>query len=116
MIYKLLLAPEWSAAKNQPEFKGSSNDLSDGFIHCSSARQVPLIAANYYSHIPNLVLLEIDPARLPQPPRWEKASNGELYPHLYSALPLTAVSRVWELVCEADGHVFPDELFRTDKP
>lgn len=40
VIYKILPASEWEAAKAVGEFKGSAVDLRDGFIHTSSRPQV----------------------------------------------------------------------------
>jgi uncharacterized protein (DUF952 family) len=47
-----------------------------------------------------LLLLEIDPDRLREPPVEEvgNAETGETFPHLYAALPVEAVVAVTELL------------------
>jgi uncharacterized protein (DUF952 family) len=47
----------------------------------------------------------------PQPIQWEVARNGELFPHLYDALPFSAVHRIEHLPIGTDGrHVWPKDL------
>jgi uncharacterized protein (DUF952 family) len=46
---------------------------------------------------------------LAAPLKWEVSRGGDLFPHLYGALPVTAVRRVVDLPLGADGrHVFPE--------
>ena len=40
LIYKILGAAEWRAAETAGVFRGSGVDLSDGYIHFSTAAQV----------------------------------------------------------------------------
>jgi glutathione S-transferase len=66
-----------------------------GFIHASYSHQVPATFERFYRDAGALVLLVIDPNRLEQAGvvvRPEPApESGELFPHLYGALPLEAV-------------------------
>jgi len=68
-----------------------------GFIHLSAAHQVGATAARFYADLPagTLLLLVVDPQRLAAAGlavRWEPApASGELFPHLFGALPLQAV-------------------------
>jgi len=110
-IYKLFHASEWASTQAQSHFKGSPVDQSDGFIHFSTAAQVQETAAKHFAGIPDLVLAEVDPAHLGQPLKWETSRGGKLFPHLYAALPLSAVTRIWNLSLCPDGrHKFPDRL------
>ena len=51
-----------------------------------------------------IVLLEIDPARLPEGAlRWEVSRGGDLFPHLYADLPATAVLRATPAPLDENG-------------
>lgn len=72
----------------------------EGFIHCSSREQWPVVRRSFYADYPEtLLLLEIDPSRLTEPPVEEVGNpeTGETFPHLYAALPADAVVAVTEL-------------------
>lgn len=104
MVYKLLRAAEWAAAKAAGVFTGSEADKADGFIHLSTASQVRGTAEKYFAGESGLVLAEVDPARLEAPLRWEVSRGGAEFPHLYGDLPLDAVRRTWRVP------PFPDEI------
>jgi uncharacterized protein (DUF952 family) len=111
MIYKLFHGAEWDAAQAEPRFTGSPVDIKDGFIHFSTAAQAAETAARYFAGESGLVLAEIDPSRLDAPLKWEPSRGGALFPHLYGALPLSAVIRTWVLPLGPDGrHAFPPDL------
>ena len=105
-IYKIAPVTLWREAVAQGAFTGSPVDVKDGFIHFSTAAQVPTTAARHFSGASDLVLVAIATAGLDL--RWEPSRGGDLFPHLYEALPLTAVQWVKPLPLDAGGrHVFP---------
>lgn len=107
-IFHICRREEWQAATVQGVYRGSSQDVGDGFIHFSTGAQVAASAAKHRAGQSDLVLLTVDPAHLGPALRWEPARNGQLFPHLYVALPLEAVLRVDDLPLGRDGrHVFP---------
>ena len=106
-LYHLALRGEWAEARRAGSYRRSTRGRSlaeVGFIHLSAAHQVEATAQRFYADLPSgeLVLLSIDPQRLasaglkvvyePAPP------SGELFPHLYGALPLEAVLLAQPLV------------------
>lgn len=108
-IYRIVSRAEWAAAQSAGSFAGAAHDIRDGFIHFSTVRQVAETAAKHYAGQHDLLLLYVDIAALVAPLKWEAARGGDLFPHLYGALPVTAVRRVADLPVGADGrHVFPD--------
>ena len=107
-IYHICRAEEWTRAEASGSHAGSSQDAADGFIHFSTAAQVAESAAKHRAGQSGLVLVMVDPGRLGAALKWEPSRGGQLFPHLYGALPLEAVLRVTPLPLGADGrHVFP---------
>jgi uncharacterized protein (DUF952 family) len=65
-------------------------------------------ALRHFSGQDALLLVAVDPDALGSELRWEKSRGGELFPHLYSPLPLSAVRKVERLPLDAGGgHAFP---------
>jgi uncharacterized protein (DUF952 family) len=99
---------EWEAALASDVYAGSSQDLSDGFIHFSTADQLPESARRHRAGQSGLVLLAVDAQMLGDTLRWEASSRGMLFPHLHGQLPTSAVHWVRDLPCGADGlHILP---------
>ncbi len=108
-IFHLTPRPFWEEALGRGVYRGRGDDLKDGFIHCSSAAQVEASAARHCAGQADLLLLTLAPARLGPALRWEAAKNGELFPHIYGALPIGSVLRSEPLPLGPDGrHRFPD--------
>ena len=60
---------------------------AEGFVHCSYEEQVDGVAAAFYGDVEDLVLLRIDPARVPAE---IKVEGG--FPHVYGPIPVDAVT------------------------
>lgn len=108
-IYKIVPASLWQSARAKGLFEGAPVDLADGFIHFSTAAQAAETAAKHFAGQADLLLVAIDGASLGKALVYEPSRGGQLFPHLYGALPLDAV--LWEksLPLGADGrHVFPE--------
>jgi len=102
-IYHMCLRAEWEAAVRSGTYAGSSQDREDGFIHFSTAEQLPESARKHRKGQPGLVLLAVDPHLLGDALRWEPSRGGALFPHLYAALPVAAVRKVWDAPLDAQG-------------
>jgi uncharacterized protein (DUF952 family) len=108
MIFKIVPASLWAAAEATGQFTGSPVDLADGFIHFSTPAQAPETAARHFAGQEGLLLAAIDVDSLGVELRWEPSRGGDLFPHLYGALPLSAVAWVKPLPLGKDGrHRFP---------
>jgi uncharacterized protein (DUF952 family) len=106
IIYKIAPAALWREAVEKGSFSGSPIDLEDGFIHFSTAAQAHATAAKHFAGAADLVLVAIATGGLDL--KWEPSRGGDLFPHLYAALPMTAVQWVKPLPLGANGrHVFP---------
>jgi len=107
-IYKICDSAAWQAAERVGEFAGAPVDLADGYIHFSTADQVKETAARHFAGQRDLVLVSVDADALGPALKWEPSRGGALFPHLYGALPLTAVRWTKPLPLGPDGrHVFP---------
>ncbi len=107
-IYKISLRAAWQQAEATGVFTGAPVDRADGFIHFSTAGQVRETAAKHFAGQSDLVLAAIDAATLGAALKWEPSRGGALFPHLYGALPMSAVRWTKPLALGADGaHLFP---------
>ena len=106
MILHICPRDAWAKAVAAGTYEGDTL-ATQGFVHCSTEEQVHLPATALFRGRTDLILLEIDEARLPVPVIWEEGDpphpDGLFFPHLYAALPVTAVVAVHEYRPEADG-------------
>jgi uncharacterized protein (DUF952 family) len=109
-IYKICEREAWRAAEADGAFRGSDVDLRDGFIHFSAAAQVAGTAAKHFAGQPGLVLVAVDGDALGPALKWQRSRGDDLFPHLYAALPLSAVRWARPLPDEIDGRRVLPEL------
>jgi uncharacterized protein (DUF952 family) len=101
-VYKICTKSEWLEAKEKNQFIGSKKDLADGYIHFSGEAQVEGTLKNFYIKQKNLILLKVVTLKLNHL-IWEQASDGNMFPHLYSALDISNVIDVFEIILKNDG-------------
>jgi len=108
LVFKIFRRPEWDQLRNQGETLGAPVDLTDGYIHLSTAAQVTETAARHFAGESDLVLVALDTDALGADLRWEPSRGGQLFPHLYR--PLRSGDVVWDksLPLGATGHIFPE--------
>jgi uncharacterized protein (DUF952 family) len=108
-IYKICPASAWREAERQGVYRGSADDIRDGFIHFSLPAQVAETAKKHFFGQTGLFLIEVDADALDDALRWEPSRNDELFPHLYGELDLGTVTGVLELRARSDGtHDIPE--------
>jgi uncharacterized protein (DUF952 family) len=109
-IYKICPETLWREAERDGVFRGTPNDLRDGFIHFSTAAQLAETARKHFAGQDGLLLICIDSDSLGPALTWEPSrGRSERFPHLYGELPLTAVERAVPLPLGDDGlHVIPE--------
>ena len=109
-IYKICTKEEFLEAKKKKQFIGSKKDLEDGYIHFSSEEQVKGTLKKYYLNKNNLILLKVDTLNLNHL-LWEQASDGNMFPHLYSILDMSNVVEELEIFLGDDGsHLLPNNF------
>jgi uncharacterized protein (DUF952 family) len=110
-IYKIVPRRLWSEAITTGTFLGSPLDMADGFIHFSTALQVRETAAKHFAGVADLVLVAVPASVLGTALKWEPSRGGDLFPHLYSPLPVEHALWVKPLPIGQDGrHMFPEGL------
>lgn len=110
LIYKILRAAEWQALCEQGETAGAPVDVTDGFIHFSTADQARETAAKHFAGEDDLVLAAFDADALGAELKWEVSRGGALFPHLYA--PLRHADVIWSepLPLRNGVHRFPEGL------
>jgi uncharacterized protein (DUF952 family) len=102
-IYKICERAAWQAAESAGLYRGSALDIRDGFIHFSTAAQAGETATKHFAGQTDLMLIAVDSNALGPALKWETSRGGDLFPHLYAALPLAAVRWARPLPDEIGG-------------
>lgn len=110
LIYKIFRADEWAALDAAGETAGAPIDLSDGFIHFSTAAQATETAAKHFAGVDGLILAALDADALGGALKWEPSRGGALFPHLYRVLKRAEVLWAKPLPLSDGAHVFPVEM------
>ncbi len=100
-ILHIATAADWADAVAAGEYRVSTLGVTideEGFIHASTPEQVQPTASRFYADVTDpLVVLVLSTEVLEAggvPIRFEDAGSGELFPHLYAALPVALVDEV----------------------
>ena len=102
LIFKIVPRAEWEAQSG--DYHGSAHDKADGFLHFSTAEQLPETLRLYYAGQDDLMLVAVDSTALGPALKWEhSASRGEDFPHLYGALNCDAMKWARPLLRKTDG-------------
>ena len=109
-IYKILRPAEWAELPARGETAGAPVDVADGFVHFSTAAQLPGTAAKHFAGEDGLILAAVDTGALGDALRWEVSRGGAEFPHLYAALRRDDVTWHAPLPLVDGVHVFPADL------
>lgn len=111
LVYKICPASLWREAEAAGRFDGAAVDLTDGFIHFSTGRQLRETAAKHFAGQSDLLLIAVDGDRLGAALRYEPSRGGALFPHLYAPLDPRVVRWVVPLAEGRDGNpVIPEDI------
>lgn len=103
--YKVLTAPQMAQLEADGVFKGAPVDLADGYIHLSTEAQLTETVDKHFAGQADLHVAAIDLAALGDAVKWEPSRDGQLFPHIYADLPLSAVVAYSPLERDEDGKV-----------
>jgi len=102
-IYKILPRALWQAARAAGRFDGAAIDLTDGYIHFSTADQAQETARRHFHGQADLVVLAVETDTLGPALKWEPSRGGQLFPHLYGPLDTAQVTDVTEAPLDGAG-------------
>ena len=105
-VYKICTKSEWQEAKSKGQLTGSKKDLEDGYIHFSGDDQVAGTLQKFYKNQNDLILLKVDTLKLDHLV-WEQASDGNMFPHLYSSLEVNNVIEEFKISIKNEKHILP---------
>jgi uncharacterized protein (DUF952 family) len=107
LIYKILTKAQWQEAQVAGVFMGSEVDLTDGYIHFSTGAQAQETARRYFCGQSDLMVLAVETEALSPDLMsaliWEPSRGGDLFPHLYRPLPVSAVRDALAVSLDEEG-------------
>lgn len=103
LIYKIASAEVAAAARDSGTFTGMPIDRKDGFIHFSTAAQLPQTLSLHFRGQGDLVLMAIRSRDVGGTLRWEPSRGGQLFPHVHGDFPMSAVAWTAPIAVAADG-------------
>ncbi|SFG63118.1 DUF952 domain-containing protein [Sulfitobacter dubius] len=110
LIFKIFRADEWAALRKVGATDGAPIDVTDGYVHFSTAEQAEETAAKHFKGEDGLFLLAVDSDALGEALKWEPSRGSALFPHLYRQLTLEDVVWAQPLPLVDGAHEFPAGL------
>lgn len=111
LIYKIFRADEWQVLEGAGETVGAPIDVTDGYIHFSTAAQVQETADKHFAGVAGLILAAVDTDALGDALRWEVSRGGAKFPHLYAMLQRDQVVWAKPFPLGPEGrHLLPPEV------
>jgi uncharacterized protein (DUF952 family) len=108
LIFKVLTADQWDEIQREGWFEGAPVDLADGYMHFSTAAQLPETLAKHFAGESGLVVAAADTDALDDALKWEPSRGGDLFPHLYRGFFLAEIAWTEPLLLDTgDRHVLP---------
>lgn len=105
VAYKVLTAEQMAELEADGTFAGAAVDVADGFVHLSTSAQLAETIDKHFAGQEDLHIAAVDLEALGEAVRWEPSRGGALFPHVYAALPLSAVIAYGPLERHDDGSI-----------
>lgn len=112
LVYKIATEAAFAPSRSAATFSGMPIDAADGYMHFSTAVQLPETLRLHFAGQDGLVLLAIRTADLGDRLVWEPSRGGALFPHLYGGpLPISTIAWETPLSVAVDGScILPEEV------
>jgi uncharacterized protein (DUF952 family) len=95
-ILHITTPADWAAAQQAGVVRPPSLD-TEGFVHCSTPAQLDTTLDRHFRGAGPLLVLVLDPDAIAPDLRWEEGHPGEVFPHVYAPIALSAVTAVDEV-------------------
>ncbi len=92
-IYKIVDAKHWQKAQGEINLPPMPIDEADGYFHFSTHAQLAKTLELYFAGQKDVAILAVEVAPLAQKIKWEPSRGGDLFPHIYAELPMSAIVR-----------------------
>lgn len=102
--YKVLTADQMAALETG-SFAGAPIDLTDGYIHLSTAGQLDETVDKHFAGQSDLHVAAVDLDAQGDTLKWEPSRGGQLFPHIYGPLLLETVIAYGPLERDNQGKV-----------
>ncbi len=121
MILHITSKQEWLDAQARGEYVAPSL-TSEGFIHCSTDKQILNVANAFYRGRTDLVVLSLDETRIRSEVKWEapagppaeNISEADLFPHVYGPINLDAIASVLDFQPDSETGLFTSQSFSSN--
>lgn len=110
MIYKIFRQSEWQTLRTAGETTGAPIDVTDGYVHFSTATQAAETAAKHFANLDDLFLIACDSDAMGEALKWEISRGGAEFPHLYRVMAMSDVVWAQPLPLVDGAHQFPAGL------
>lgn len=101
LIFKVCHVGDWEKPEHAHAYQGSQKDSEDGFLHFSTAEQLPETLAKYYADAEKVWVIAVATTPLGTALKYEPSRNGEMFPHLYA--PLSYENVKWAKIISRDA-------------
>lgn len=105
VAYKVLTSGQMASLEDEGVFAGAPIDLADGYIHLSTHAQLTETVNKHFAGQTGLWVAAIDLELLGAAVKWEESRGGQLFPHIYGDLSLSAVLAYGKLERDDAGAV-----------
>jgi uncharacterized protein (DUF952 family) len=102
-IYKIATREVAGHAHATGTFTGMPIDERDGYLHFSTAAQLPETLRLHFAGQGDFVLFAVRAADMGAMLRWEPSRGAELFPHVYGTLAISAVVYEAAIAVGSDG-------------
>jgi uncharacterized protein (DUF952 family) len=112
LIYKIATRDVAEAARAAGTFTGMPIDVTDGFLHFSTAAQISETLRLWFKGQSGLAILAVRSYDVGSALRWEPSRGGQLFPHVYGTFPMSAVVHEATVDVDAQGNCALPEWVR----
>jgi uncharacterized protein (DUF952 family) len=95
-IYHITTPELWGKQQNQDFYEAESLKI-EGFIHCSTKEQVAGVLERYFKGLSEILLLHLEVEKLRAGLKYEVATGGELFPHIFGTINKDAIIEVEQI-------------------